>query len=368
MGQRPFAYTPPTGFKALNTANLPAATINNGAQYFAATTYTGTGAANVLTNGGNNTIGTTFQPDLVWAKSRSNAYDNGLEDSVRGVTKDLNSNNTDAEETRASSITAFNSNGFTLGGNDAVYNASAATYVGWQWKAGGNAASNTSGTITSSVSANTTAGFSIVTYTGTGSNATVGHGLGVAPSMIIAKQRSAVQSWPVYHTSIGAANVVYLDLTNASASSTAWQSTTPSSSVFSIGTSAATNTSSGTYVAYCFAAVAGYSAFGSYTGNSSSDGPFVYLGFRPRWVLLKVSSASGYGWLLYDSSRDTYNVTDLNLRPNLSDAESSQTANYLDFLSNGFKIRGTSDGSINPTQTVIYAAFAENPFNTARAR
>jgi hypothetical protein len=374
FGQRPFTYTPPTGFKALNTANLPAATINNGAQYMAATLYTGNGATGQsILNSANNTIGTTFQPDLVWVKSRSAATDNGLEDSVRGVTKDLNSNNTDAEETRASSITAFNSNGFTLGGNDAVYNASAATYVAWQWKAGGNAASNTSGTITSSVSANTTAGFSIATYTGNGSSsATVGHGLGVTPAMVITKPRSASGDWFVAHISLGNGNLILnqtLQSYNPATQFSGGGLAAPNSSTtfgFVSGSSNASNANANgtTYVAYCFAAVTGYSKFGSYTGNGSADGPFVYLGFRPRWVMVKRTDSTG-DWVLWDTSRNTYNAAQAPLFPNLSVAEGNSY--FMDALSNGFKLRMSTITNVNGA-TYIYAAFAENPFNISRAR
>jgi hypothetical protein len=299
-------------------------------------------------------------------KGRSGATNHALYDSVRGTTLDLVSNSTAAETTQTTGLTTFGAAGFTVGALAKV-NTSAATYVGWQWKAGGTAVSNTAGTITSSVSANTTAGFSVVTYTGTGSNATVGHGLGVAPSMIIVKQRSAVQSWPVYHVSNGAANVVYLDLTNATASSTAWQSTTPAATVFSIGTSAATNTNAATYVAYCWAPVAGYSAFGKYTGNGSADGPFIYTGFRPRWIMFKRTDTAGYNWHILDTSRSVSNAETLELYANLSDAE---TAYYsvLDGVSNGIKVRN-ADASVNASSgTYIYAAFAENPLKYANAR
>jgi hypothetical protein len=337
--------------------------VPDGRVAMAATTYTGTGATQTISNAVN---AVSFQPDLVWMKGRSGATNHALYDSVRGTTLDLVSNSTAAETTQTTGLTTFGAAGFTVGALAKV-NTSAATYVGWQWKAGGTAVSNTAGTITSSVSANTTAGFSVVTYTGTGSNATVGHGLGVAPSMIIVKQRSAVQSWPVYHVSNGAANVVYLDLTNATASSTAWQSTTPAATVFSIGTSAATNTNAATYVAYCWAPVAGYSAFGSYTGNGSADGPFIYTGFRPRWIMFKRTDTAGYNWHILDTSRSVSNAETLELYANLSDAE---TAYYsvLDGVSNGIKVRN-ADASVNASSgTYIYAAFAENPLKYANAR
>jgi hypothetical protein len=334
----------------------------------AATTYTGTGASLTIANSANNTIGTTFQPDFVWLKSRSAATDHALYDVVRGTTKDLVSNTTAAETTQATGLTAFGSTGFTIGAL-AKINTSAATYVGWQWLAGNSSGvSNTNGSITSTVSANTTAGFSVVTWTGTGANATIGHGLGVAPSMLINKFRSTTSDWPVYHISIGAGNVIYLNTTAASVSSPAsWNNTAPTSSVFSVGAAAAPNGT--TMVTYCFAAVAGYSAFGSYTGNGSSDGPFIYTGFRPRFVLYKRTDATG-SWNIIDTSRLTYNLDNLSLQPDNTGAEITFTSanSPLDILSNGFKLRGTgNDGNVN-AGTYVYAVFAENPFNSSRAR
>ena len=360
-GQRPFSYTPPSGFKSLCTQNLPAPAIYNGANHMAATTYTGTLLSNSITNSGG------FQPDLVWIKSRSAATDHKLTDSVRGVTKGLISNTTGAETTDSQGVTAFGSSGFTVG-TDTTYNNLSATYVGWQWKAGGTAVSNTSGTITSSVSANTTAGFSVVTYTGTGANATVGHGLNVAPSMFITKKRSSTSDWGVYHSSLtSAAYYLLLGSTAAQASgATYWNSTAPTSSVFSIGTADPTNISTATYVAYCFAAIAGYSAFGSYTGNGSADGPFVYCGFRPRFVLIKRTD-SAVDWVLFDTSRNTYNVTTGQINPNTSAAEDNSYT-WLDILSNGFKCRVGLLGTNASGGTYIYAAFAENPFQNSLAR
>lgn len=362
FGQRPFAYTPPTGFRSLCTTNLPATAIgfgltNQGDDYFNVALYTGNGSTNNIT-------GVGFQPDFVWLKDRTTAFNNYLYDAVRGTTKALQSNSTNAEETRTG-LTAFGSDGFTLGsqGGD---NQSGDSFVAWNWKAGGTGVTNTAGSITSTVSANTTAGFSIVTYTGNGTNgATVGHGLGVAPSLIFIKNRGAVASWLVYSASIGASNFLVLNTTDASAASALpFNNTAPTSSVFSLGTSGGTNTNTGTYVAYCFAAVAGYSAFGSYTGNGSADGPFVYLGFRPRWLLIKSASVSPTDWLIYDTSRNTYNVMNSFLQPNTSSAEGTYA--LPDALSNGFKIRNT--GANGSGETVIYAAFAEYPFQFANAR
>ena len=341
--------------------------IPNGSTVFAATTYTGTGAALTLSNAVN---GTSFQPDLVWMKSRSNATDNELVDSVRGATKSLVSNSTAAEATDANGLTAFGSTGFTLG-TDANYNGSGRTFVGWQWKANGAAVTNTAGSITSQVSANTTAGFSVVTYSANGSTGTVGHGLGVAPSMIIVKKRNAAERWCVYHTSTSNA-YIYLNETNAAEPANAQlrfgnnsSVVQPASTVFTIGSSNDVNGSSGTYVAYCFAAVPGYSEFGRYTGNGSSDGPFCYTGFRPRFVMFKRTDSTG-SWFMEDSSRGTYNVMGPELYANNSDPEAN--VNRLDFLSNGFKMRAGNAGDNANGGTYIYAAFAEAPFKYANAR
>ena len=373
FGQRPFEGTVPTGFKSLNTFNLPDSIVPVGAQYMAATLYTGNGATQTITNTVN---GTSFQPDFVWMKSRSAVNDHILMDSVRGVTKALFSNLTNAEVTDATRLTSFNSNGFTLG-TSASTNTNAATYVGWQWRASNaSAVTNTAGTITSSVSANQTAGFSIVTYTGTGSaGGRVGHGLSVTPRMIIVKQRGGTTNWAVYHASLPSAfgvagtQVVYLNASTANTQDfNVWDSNNPTSSVFSVGASTLSNASSGTYVAYCFAAVPGYSAFGSYTGNGSADGPFVYLGFRPRWFLVKRTDTAGYDWQIEDTSREPYNSSNRNvLFPDLSIAEIVD-AYPTDILSNGFKIRNTGTGNNASGGTYIYAAFAENPFKNALAR
>jgi hypothetical protein len=367
-GQRPFTYTPPSGFLALNTQNLPDATIKNGASYMAATTYTGTGASLTIANSANNTIGTTFQPDWVWIKGRSGATDHALYDAVRGTTKDLVSNSTAAETTQATGLTAFGSTGFTIGALAKV-NTSAATYVGWQWNAGGSTVTNTSGSISAQVRANPTAGFSIVTYTGTGAAATIGHGLGVAPSMIIIKNRQTTTSWAVYHVSVGANQQLLLNSTNAISADTQGFTATPSSTVFSVGTGASMDTNQttggGQHVAYCFSAVAGYSAFGSYTGNASTDGPFVFTGFRPRFLMVKRTNGVG-DWMLLDSSRDTSNLVTKGLAANLSSAEAA--GDDFDFTANGFKLRDTGTGNNASGGTYIYMAFAENPFKHSLAR
>jgi len=359
-GQRPFAYTAPSGFKALCTTNLPEPTIAEGGEYFNTVLYTGNGSTQSIT-------GVGFQPDLVWGKSRSNAYSNRVFDSVRGATLGLNTNGTNAEFTE-SGVTSFDSDGFSLGSGTNT-NGSGATFVAWNWKANGAGVSNTAGTISSTVSANTTAGFSIVTYTGNGTaGATVGHGLGVAPKMIFGKNRtSGTPGWPVYHASVGNTGALILNSTSATDTSSAyWNNTSPTSSVFSIGTGTSVNTSTQNYVFYCFAEVPGYSAFGSYTGNGSTDGPFVFTGFRPKFVLVKRSSAAG-SWGILDSTRSPENAVNETLYPNLSNAESTAT-DECDFLSNGFKLRSTGSISNDSGATHIYAAFAESPFSLALAR
>ena len=337
--------------------------IPNGSTAFAATLYTGNGTSQSVSNALN---GTSFQPDFVWLKCRSNARDNVLFDSVRGIYQKLYSNLTVAESTDTGSLTAFNSNGFTLGGDSAV-NTSTNTFVGWQWKAGGAAVTNTAGSITSQVSANTAAGFSVVTYTGTGSVATIGHGLGVKPSLIFFKVRSnGTYGWYVYNSVLNATNHLVLNTTAAvSSSSGLFNDTEPTSTVMTVGTSVGTNQSGQTFVAYCWAAVPGYSAFGSYTGNGSTDGTFVYTGFRPRFVLFRSTSARN--WVIRDTSRNTYNAVTNDLYPDSSAAEYAP-GDAIDFLSNGFKLRATGATFNGNGEVYIYMAFAETPFAYSNAR
>jgi hypothetical protein len=362
-GQRPFTYTPPTGFVALNTYNLPTSTIVKGNTVMDATLWTGNGATRSIVNDA------AFKPDLVWSKARSAAIAGLMYDSVRGATKYLQTNVTSAEGTGADSLTAFNSNGFALGADTSTtgVNQNGTTYVGWQWQAGqGTSSSNTNGTITSTVSVNASAGFSVVTYTGTGANATVGHGLGVAPSLVIVKVRSTTNDWVVYHSAIGNTGAVFLDLTNATSTSVNyWNNTSPTSSNFSIGIASGVNNSGSTFVAYCWTPIAGFSAMGSYSGNNSTDGPMVYTGFQPKFVLIKGTGAAS-GWQLQDSARNTYNVVNAVLRPDLSAAESTGYGGVLDFLSNGFKLR-TTDTNYNSSSygPYIYMAFATNPFKNS---
>jgi hypothetical protein len=368
LGQQGFKYTPPTGFVALNTFNLPTPTIGatpatTANKYFDATLYTGTTAyPQAITNAA------SFKPDFVWAKSRSNAQYNGLFDSVRSGYA-LYSNATDAEDTTEQ--LTFNSNGFSTPNKAADFiNTNGYTYVAWQWRASNaTAVTNTAGSITSTVSANTTAGFSIVTYTGTGSIATIGHGLGVAPAFMVIKARNAAQGWLVYHQSIGNTGFVYLnDTAAANYSINGWNNTSPTSTVFTTGVNGYTNQSGQTQVAYCFAEIAGYSKFGSFIANASADGPFIYTGFRPAFVIFKKSSGVG-DWITLDNKRDTYNVETNFLLPNSANAEAS-TQPRCDFLSNGIKVRAPSGYTPNETNgdTYIYMAFAESPFKYANAR
>ena len=323
----------------------------------------------------NNTVNTvSFQPDLVWSKTRNNAYNHYLQDSVRGITNGLSSNLTAAEATTSGSPTSFTSTGFNISSTD-TWTSLGNTEVSWQWKAGGTAVSNTAGTITSSVSANTTAGFSVVTYTGNGTGgATIGHGVqaggvATAPSFIIVKNRSTTATdWECYQITLG--NTYRIRLNRAFVADTGgalWANTTPTSTVFSVASDLDVNSSSETYVAYCWAPVAGYSAFGSYTGNGSADGPFIYTGFRPRWILIK-SSTVATSWYLLDSARETYNEEKIFLYPDLPAADSPQSAG-VDFLSNGFKVRaGAGLGINNASGGYIYACFAENPLRYSNAR
>ena len=311
-----FYYTPPTDFLALCTANLPEPSISpaNGdspQDYFNTVLYTG--------NGGTQTVsGVGFEPDFTWVKQRGGATSHWLNDAVRGAGLSLASDTAEEEKSYAAYFTAFNNDGFALAGGTGGFNATSGTYAAWNWKASNaTAVSNTAGTITSQVSANPTAGFSIVSYTGTGVNATVGHGLGVAPKMVIVKSRSVADAWAVYHGSLGATKYLLLNSTaSADTASTLWNNTAPTSSVFSISTSGAVNTSSATYIAYCFHDVEGYSKFGSYTGNGSADGPFVYTGFRPAWLLIKNTTTADYYWCLLDNKRSPYNTEWQRLYPN----------------------------------------------------
>ena len=363
-----FEYAPPSGFLALCSANLPEPTLSPNAaeqaeDYFNTLLYTGDGTTS------RSITGVGFAPDFVWGKCRSNAEDHILSDTVRGANKKLESNNTGAEDTStAATLSGFESDGFTgPSSTPGNINVNGRTYVAWNWKAGGTAVSNTDGSITSSVSAAPDAGFAICTYTGNGAaGATVGHGLGKKPTMIIVKNRdSGVQDWPVQHGSIGATGQMVLSSTAANnANIVYWNNTEPTSSVFSLGTSNNTNQSGNSHVAYVFTDIDGFSKAGSYVGNGNADGTFVFTGFRPAWVMTKPSSATG-NWIILDAERNTFNVTDKRLYPDSSAVEATVTAH--DFLSNGFKVRNTGNPN-DSGATYIYLAFAEAPFKYANAR
>jgi hypothetical protein len=477
FGQRPFAYTPPTGFKKLNSANLPDPTILLPNKHFDTLLYTGNATSRSIT-------GLNFQPDWVWIKNRSNAYHHGLFDAVRGANKVLKSSDTSAEGTFTQQLMSFNSDGYTLGDNSDsgnYVNINGHTYVGWNWNAGdtdgktytvtvvddsGNkfrfdgfgtsavtldlaeggtyifnypsghpfrfsttadgthgggseyttgvthnsstqvtivvaasaptlyyycsshsgmggqvntnttlGSSNFDGSNQTTVKVNATAGFSIVTYTGTGSTTTFGHGLGVAPQVVITKPRSATGNWGVLHT-VGdptAENRLHLNDNGGYSSYQGyklWNDTVPTSSVFTVREDASTNASSVTYVAYVFSEVAGYSKFGKYTGNASTNGTFSFCGFKPAFVLLKKTNNSD-NWTIFDNKRDIDNSMHRRLRANLSDAEAtnlSSSADQIDFLSNGFKMRTTSNNHNGNNSSNIFLAFAESPFKNARAR
>jgi len=343
-------------------------TIDNPELYFQIKTYTGTGSSQAHTFDGSEDM----QPDFLWIKSRSNNANPGLFDSVRGTTKLLSSPSTDAETTISSELTSFDSDGFTLGSGGGGYTNqnSGRTYVAWGWKAGGSASSNSNGSITSSVSANTTAGFSIVSYTGTGSNATIGHGLGSVPAWIITKGRdTAGNNWAVYHhknTSAPETEYLALNGTNATVDqANYWNDTAPTSSVFTVGSQVDTNKGSEAMIAYCWAEIKGFSKFGSYTGNASTNGPYIHTGFRPSYVIIKNTSTSN-DWFTIDIKRDTLGpnnpVGRKSLEANDSAAEVTRTTKDMDFLSNGIKLR-TADGTQNNSgENYVYMAFAENPF------
>jgi hypothetical protein len=366
FGQRPFAYTAPSGFKALNTQNLPTPTIGatpatQAGKFFNPVLWTGNGSnPRAIT-------GVGFQPDFSWLARRDIGYGFWLYDAVRGATKTISSQSTAAESTYQQ-LNSFDADGFTQAGSpDQGNNISGGSYIAWNWKANGAGVTNTAGSITSTVSANTTSGFSVVTYTGTGANATVGHGLGAAAQMVIVKRRDTTANWQVRHTAIAAANSIQLNLDSAAASATTvWNSTNPTSTVFSIGTDATVNASGGTYVAYAFAEVPGYSRFGSYTGNGSTDGPFVFTGMRPAYVMIKCSSDPFLSWLIEDATRSPSNASTLFLAANSSVAE--QTGIEIDFCANGFKLRNGGNGVNGNNFSYVFAAFASAPQKFALAR
>jgi hypothetical protein len=330
--------------------------VDKGSKYFDTKLYTGNGSTQSIT-------GLEFSPDWTWLKHRNDptAYSHQLFDVIRGATNYLVSNTDDVAVTNANTLTSFNSDGFSLGSNVGINN-SGISYVGWNWLANGAGVSNTAGTISSTVSANPTSGFSIVSWTASGATSTVGHGLGTTPSMIIFKDRSNVTNWFVYHKSVGATGALYLNATNATVTNAIFfNNTAPTSSVFTVST----YLSASPHIAYCFAEVKGFSKFGSYTGNANNDGTFIYTGFKPAFVLMKRTGTAD-NWLIRDSARDTYNVTQNRLYPNSSSAETTSVNGAIDFLSNGFKHRSSND-MVNPTGEVcIYMAFASSPFVSSK--
>ena len=337
-------------------------------KFFNTKLYTGNGTDNHAITG----IG--FAPNWVWQKTRDGASNHMIFDSVRGATKEIHSQNTDAELTVSTTLKSFDSDGFTLG-TESNMNGSSSTKVAWNWLAGGTASSNTDGTITSNVSANTTAGFSIVSYTGNNTGgATVGHGLATTPQVIIIKNRddSVSSAWSVYHhkafVSASNPNILYLNLSVGEQDDTNIHHTTTTfnSTVFSLGNYNGTNGSGDDIIAYCFAEKKGYSKFGSYTGNGSTNSSYIHLGFKPAWVMIKRTTSTVYNWMIFDNKRNTFNVLDNRLRANTSDAEqTNSTTHILDFVSNGFKIRSSNSAIGGGGDPYIYMAFAENPFVTS---
>ena len=380
-GKGDFYYSPPSGFLALCSANLPDPGIDPAqdeepADHFNTVLYTGNGTSASDTQA---ISGVGFSPDWTWIKGRSVASGHVLNDSVRGAGKNLFSASNTTENVGGSTgdlFTSFDSDGFTVnytygGGTNNSTNANGATYVSWNWLAGGSASSNSNGSITSSVSANTEAGFSIVSYTGNATaGATVGHGLSSTPEVYIVKSRSLSTSWVTYHKDMASSpedGYLVLNGTDTFFDTVVWNDTAPTSSVFSLGGSGySSNNSGATYIAYCFHSVDGYSKFGSYTGNGSSDGVFVYTGFRPAWVMVKKSSAT-QSWAIMDNKRQaSFNDVDARLFADLSNSES--TGQVCDFVSNGFKMRSTFSTTNGSGATYIYLAFAEQPFKFSNAR
>jgi hypothetical protein len=373
-GQQTLNTAAPTGYKLLNTANLPAPAIKDPSKYFQVDTFTGTGSELVRTL--TDAEGGAVKPDLVWIKDRDTANQHVLTDSARGATKEWNADNSDNETTVAQGLKSFNASGYTLG-TDGNYNGSSSLNVAWCWSTqGGAGSSNTDGSInTTTTSVGVPQGFSISTFVGTGANATVGHGLGVAPEFMILKNRTtAGRDSAVYHALNTSAPETDCLVLNESAATvddaTKWNDTAPTTSVFSVGTADHTNKSGANMVAYCWAGVEGYSKFGSFVGNASTDGPVVFTNMAPKFVLIKNASAVAQ-WYMYDFARDTYNAVDNVIYADATNAEF--TGNDIDFLSNGFKIRATGADTNGSGNTFIYAAFAEFPFggdgvSQARAR
>lgn len=370
FGQQPFKYPAPSGYKSLCSTNLPTPAVADGSTAMDVKLYTGNNSTRTISGFG-------FSPDLVWIKSRAAAYAHSVNDTVRGADRQLFTNLTNAEGTDTNQLTSFTSDGFTLGSNSTGtggVNFGTGGYAAWAWDAGSSTVSNTDGTITSQVRANPTAGVSIATFTAQSQgSATFGHSLIKTPEFVIIKSRDAAYSWLVWHKSLTSSSYSLILNTTAGESNTldAWNSTLPTSSVVSLGSAYA---GAGNSVAYCFAPVEGFSSFGSYVGDgSSSNGPFVYTGMRPKWIMIKDTTGSTNHWVIYDTERDTYNESGKRLAANLADKEGESNTlgsgiGGIDILSNGFKIdiAGGNHNALN--STYIYAAFAEHPFKTSRAR
>ena len=322
--------------------------------YFNTKLYTGTGSAP------NAQTGVGFKPDLLWIKTRSVGNDNRIH-SPQLTASDyfLQTNTANAQSQNTNCVTSFDTDGFTLGNTDAGWNGSGVTFASWNWKANGQGSSNTDGSInTTYTSVNTTSGFSICQYTGNGSvGATVGHGLGAIPKMIIVKNLSATGDWIVYHEAIGNTKRLRLNTTASEETNAFWNDTTPTSSVWSMNDNGDGNGSGSNYIAYCFAEKKGFSKFGSYVGNGNADGSYIHLGFKPAFVIIKGSSNTE-NWHMYDNKRDTFNPTDQALQPNTTSVEFTET-NVLDFLSNGFKLRVSGGGHNGSGVSYIYMAFSE---------
>ena len=364
FGQHAFTYTPPTGYVALNTSNLPAPTVKDGSDYFNTVLWTGNATARNITTGHNS--------NFTWIKHRNSAENHNLYDILRGVGNRLESNSKASQTSYADRLTAFNTDGFSLG--TGYNNTNTTTYVGWSWAGGGSGSSNPNGSINSTVSASSSSGFSIVSWTGQGGGAnTIGHGLGDAPKMIIVKAATDnTYNWNVYHHGIDATApedyFISLNLTSARGGYTlanTWNRTQPTNTVFSVNSVATAGATGVTMIAYCFAEVENYSRIGSYVGNGNADGPFVYCGFKPKWLMVKLSTTAGY-WVMIDAARNTFNAVDDELVANTNHTENGLAiTTAVDFTSNGFKIR-TSDANLNSnTQTLIFAAFAEHPLGGA---
>ena len=333
-------------------------TIDNPTDYFNTVLYTGDGTSSKAVTG----VG--FQPDWVWLKARSATYSHQLFDVARGATQLLTSEATDAEQT-LSGVTSFDSDGFTVG-SDAGSNNNTTTFASWNWLAGGSASSNSNGSITSSVSANTTAGFSIVTYTGNGvSGATIGHGLSTtAPKVVLIKKRSAADAWTMLNTNVDLNKYLRLDSSSAQVSDAVFNNTAPTTSVFTVDADGQVNENTHTFVAYCFSEVKGYSKFGKYVGNASTNGPFIYTGFSPAWVMIKAIDAAK-SWYMYDDKRPGYNTTQTNSEALLADTNDSEFDSNVDLLSNGFKIRTSGSGENSSGTNYAYFAFAKHPIVTS---